>query len=612
MHRRVGTTDEHNMMESTVRGDAGTVGDVLDDQVQAANPPDAAASDPEDPELLHSSALIFFEAAQFDQAVELASRAIRKDPKPVFLTTLGAALLKLRRHDDALKVLDKAVQIKPDDGGLWWSLGTGLIESGRPDEALLCFQRTLELDPDHADAAYKAGHLLCELGRLDEAFLYLSRSTELNPDHGPAWQVRAVVLKRLNRLDEALADNERALRLDPANADTCGNMGNVLQTLGRHEDALTWYDRSLDLRPNIASATNKAMSLTELARFDEAVIAYRKALDIAPGHAIAVWNLSLLQLAAGDFEAGWRAREARWGVPELAGGYPQLSIPMWRGEESVAGKTVVVCQDEGLGDAIQFARYIPLLAARGARVILVVGEALCPLLERLDGVSRCLAKKQGMAVPPFDLHVAIGSLPLAFGTRLDSIPSQQSYLPRPDADRVQAWEHRLGPREKLRVGLAWSGNPNFRNDHNRSMPLEVLGRLLDLEATFVSLQKDTRPQDVELLGERTQLVDHTACLTDFRETAALVSCLDLVITVDTSIAHLAGALGCRTWVLLPYVSDWRWLRGRDDSPWYPTVRLFRQTDTREYGSVIERVRDEMLQLIRAAGKPAECGGNPPA
>ena len=197
------------MMESTDRSDAGTLGDVLDDQVQATNPPDAPASDPKDPELLHASALIFFEAAQFDQAVELASRAIRKDPKPVFLTTLGAALLKLRRHDDALKVLDKAVQIKPDDGGLWWSLGTGLIESQRPDEALLCFQRTLELDPDHADAAYKAGHLLCELGHLDEAFLYLSRSAELNPDHGPAWQVRAVVLKRLNRLDEALAEVRR-------------------------------------------------------------------------------------------------------------------------------------------------------------------------------------------------------------------------------------------------------------------------------------------------------------------------------------------------------------------------------------------------------------------
>ncbi len=265
-----------------------------------------------------------------------------------------------------------------------------------------------------------------------------------------------------------------------------------------------------------------------------------------------------------------------------------------------------------MGDAIQFARYIPLLAARGARVILVVGEALCPLLERLDGVSQCLPKKQGMAVPQFDLHVAIGSLPLAFGTRLDSIPSQETYLPRPDADRVQAWEHRLGPREKLRVGLAWSGNPNFRNDHNRSMPLAVLTRLFDLEATFVSLQKDPRPQEVELLSTRTDLVDHTARLTDFSETAALVSCLDLVITVDTSIAHLAGALGRRTWVLLPYVSDWRWLRERDDSPWYPTIRLFRQTDTREYGSVIERVRGEMRKLIRAAGKAAECGGNPPA
>jgi Tetratricopeptide repeat len=405
--------------------------------------------------------------------------------------------------------------------------------------------------------------------------------------------------------------HERAFQLDPTSADTCGNMGNVLQALGRHEDALIWYDRSLAIRPNIASATNKAMSLTELARFDEAVVAYRNALEIVSDHATSVWNLSLLQLAAGDFEAGWRGREARWRVAELAGGYPQLSTPMWLGTGSVAGKTIVVCQDEGLGDAIQFARYIPLLAARGARVIVVASEALCPLLERLDGVSQCLAKKQGMVVPPFDYHVAIDSLPLAFGTGLDNIPSQHAYLPRPDADRVQAWEDRLGPRGRLRIGLAWSGNPNFRNDRNRSTAIEVLSRLFDLEATFVSLQKDPRPQDVELLGRRTDLIDHTALLTDFGETAALVSCLDVVITVDTSIAHLAGALGCRTWVLLPYVSDWRWLRGRDDSPWYPSVRLFRQTDTREYGSVIGRVRDELLDLIRAADKPAESRSKSP-
>ena len=262
--------------------------------------------------------------------------------------------------------------------------------------------------------------------------------------------------------------------------------------------------------------------------------------------------------------------------------------------EPIDGKTILIRIDEGLGDSIQFARYVPMVAALGARVILVVAEAAHPLLEKLPGVSQCLPVTTE-TLPAFDMHCPMCSLPLAFGTRLDTIPSVP-YLPAPDAARVQAWETRLGPRTKLRVGLVWSGNPKHGNDHNRSIPLLMLAPLLDTDATFVSLQKDPRADDRTLLRERTDILDLTADLTDFVETAALISCLDLVITVDTSVAHLAGALGCPTWILLPFVPDYRWLLDRDDSPWYPTVRLFRQTETREYGSVVERVRRELQEL----------------
>jgi hypothetical protein len=336
--------------------------------------------------------------------------------------------------------------------------------------------------------------------------------------------------------------------------------------------------------------------LTELGRFLEARVAYQYAMGIDPEHPTLVWNLALFQLWLGNFEAGWRGREARWKVPDIANGYPKLGTPMWIGEEPVAGKTVAVCQDEGVGDAIQFARYVPMLAARGARVILVVNMELCPLLSGLSGVSQCLPK-QGMVVPPFDFHVAIDSLPLVFGTRLDTIPAGRDYLPPPEAHRVQAWENRLGSHDKLRVGLVWSGNPKHSNDRNRSLPLRSLSPILEVDALFVSLQKNPKPEDDETLRERTDIVDHTAQLADFAETAALVSCLDVVITVDTSVAHLAGALGCATWILLPYVADWRWLLNRDDSPWYPTVRLFRQSETRDYGSVVERVRSELAAMI---------------
>ncbi len=269
---------------------------------------------------------------------------------------------------------------------------------------------------------------------------------------------------------------------------------------------------------------------------------------------------------------------------------------MWLGQEPVEGKTILIYADEGLGDSIQFVRYVSMLADRGARVILVVQKPLLPLLSGIPGVSQCLPTTVG-TLPAFDMHCPICSLPMAFGTRLDTIPSTTSYLPRPEVSRLRVWEDRLGPRGSLRVGLVWSGNPDHRDDHNRSIPLRALLQVLDIDATFISLQKDPRPDDKAALLDRPGVVDLTPHLTDFSETAALISCLDLVITVDTSVAHLAGALGRPTWILLPYTPDYRWLLDRDDSPWYPSVRLFRQTETRNYAEVIDRVRVALLSLI---------------
>jgi len=279
-------------------------------------------------------------------------------------------------------------------------------------------------------------------------------------------------------------------------------------------------------------------------------------------------------------------------------------VPRWLGEEPIEGKAILIVADEGLGDSIQLARYVPMVAARGANVILVVGRALCPLLSGLPGVTKCLSNPPE-EWPDFDFHCPISSLPLIFGTRLDTIPSGLSYLPRLPESRVETWKDRLGPHRKLRVGLVWSGNPEHAKDYDRSLPLGDLVPILDLDAQFFSLQKDVRPRDKATLLQHSGIVDLTKQLTDFVETAALISCLDLVITVDTSVAHLAGALGCATWILLPYTPDYRWLLNRDDSPWYPTVRLFRQTATREYASVIERVRAELAAQILARSREAD-------
>jgi tetratricopeptide (TPR) repeat protein len=557
----------------------------------------ALAADPDHADTLHLLGLLSLHAKQYDHAVEWIARAIRQDPKPNYLVSLGRSLQQQGRREEALKAYDKAVQLKPDDAELWKNLGNMLAELERFDHALLSFQQVLKLSPRDQYAAYKSGILLDHVGRFAEAVALFDLSDQVRPDHAPTLQGRARALFNLKRFEEALADSRRAYELDPDHADVCNYIGVCLQLLGREAEALPWFDKALARLPEaVVLLNNKAMLLAQLGLLDEAFALYRHIKTIHPHDATTDWNLALLQLLTGNFEAGWAGRESRWSKTDPFP-YPKFSQPMWLGKEPVAGKTILIQADEGLGDTIQFARYVPMVAALGARVILVVDRALCPLLSGLTGVSQCLPFTDA-PLPAFDMHCPMGSLPLAFGTRLETIPSATPYLPMPAAARVQAWEERLGIRDKLRVGLVWSGNPKHKNDASRSIALRLLTRILDVDATFISLQKDPKSDDRALLAE-IDIVDLTAHLTDFAETAALVGCLDLVITVDTSVAHLAAALGCPTWILLAYPPDYRWLLGRDDSPWYPTVRLFRQTKTRDYATVLDRVRDELLKLVAA-------------
>jgi tetratricopeptide (TPR) repeat protein len=433
----------------------------------------------------------------------------------------------------------------------------------------------------------------------DDALVYLDQAVALRPDHVSTLMIRALVLKELKRFDDALADNFRAAQLDPGNIDIANSLGAILQDLGRHEESLSVYERALQIAPgDISMITNRANTLVWLGRVGDAMAAYRQVLAANPDFADARWRLGALQLLTGDFENGWQGLEKRFRIPTLHLAYPQLRGPMWLGQEPIAGKTILICADEGLGDSIQYARYLPMLAARGARVILVVEPTLCPLLAGIEGVSQCVPKLVGTVLPPYDLHCAINSLPLAFATRLDSIPNKP-YLPSPAQDRVQAWEDRLGPHKKLRVGLVWSGNPDQRNDRNRSMSFRTMSRILDVDATFVSLQKQLRPQDAEVLREMPDVIDLTKQLTDFSETAALLSCLDLVISVCTSVAHVAAASGRPTWILLSRLADYRWMFDRDDSPWYPTARLFRQDASRDYAGVVDRARAELAILAES-------------
>jgi tetratricopeptide (TPR) repeat protein len=562
----------------------------------------ALALDDHHPDTLHLMGLACLHTRQFDHSVEFLSRAIRQEPKTLYLTTLGTALLQQGRGEEALKAFDKAVQLKPDDAELWSNLALALNELKRPAEAILSFQHALKRAPRHREAAKSVALLLYQAQRFEEALVYFNLCHELEPDDVQTLHLRAETLQRLRRFEEAIAANKQAHVLDPTNADACNGLGNALASLGHYQEALPWYDKAILLRKQVNYVDrNKAIALEQLGRFDEALAAYRRAMHADPNDAEAQWNFALLQMRTGNFEAGWAGREAaRWNIPLLVAGYPKLSKPVWRGAEPIDGKTILVCVDEGLGDTIQFVRYVPMLAQRGARVILVVQEALCSLLSDMAGVSLCLPRS-GAVLPAYDFHCPLTSLPLAFQTRLDTIPAKTSYLPPPAAERVQAWEQRLGSHDRLRIGLVWSGNPQHNNDRNRSIPLRMLAPILKVDATFVSLQKDARTEDRPALRERADIVDLTTHLSDFAETAALVCCLDLVISVDTSVAHLSGALGRPTWMLLPYVPDYRWLLGREDSPWYPAVRLFRQDERRDYAHVVDRVHSELKARI-AAGR----------
>jgi tetratricopeptide (TPR) repeat protein len=576
-------------------------GQLLDAELCGKN---ALALDAEHADSLHLMGLLCMLSKRPELAIEWFAQAIRQDPTVSdYFFNLALALEQLGRFDEAIKSLDRALVLKGDRVDGWCSLGRLLQQQQRFDEAILCFEEARKREASHLEATNASALLHFETGRYDEAIVRFDRSLEMAPGQAGALHLKAVCLLRLKRFAEALPICEQALALASDHAEITANVGLILQKLDRNEEALVYFDRALALKPDLPNALNhRGTSLQELHRFDEALASLDKAVAIDPGFADAHWNAALLRLLLGDFAKGWQGRE--WGRRCRAVGFVdrQFERPLWLGEAPLAGKTILLHSDEGLGDTIQFSRYATLLAEQGARVILEVQDALNPLLSSIEGVAQCLPKT-GVTLPDFDLHCPLSSLPLAFSTRLETIPAATSYVASPPHARVADWQARLGAHDRLRVGLVWSGNPAHGNDRNRSMAFRTLHRILDTDARFISLQKDPRPDDLEGLRARPDVVDLTAHLVDFVETAALITCLDLIITVDTSVAHLAAALGCPTFILLPHTPDYRWLLDRDDSPWYPSVRLFRQDERCDYAEVLQRVR-EQLQVRIGAFRPS--------
>ena len=437
---------------------------------------------------------------------------------------------------------------------------------------------------------FKEAQALCEaILRGDERHFY-------------ALHLLATIAALESRWEDCVRLSSRALQTDPHHAEALCNRGAALRMLNRIDAALDDYERALAAEPRYVSAwNNRGVALAALNRHAEALENYERTLEIDPNFDRARFNRSISRLTLGDFEGGWPDYEWSWTGSEMQTAPRAFPQPRWTGREDLRGKTILLYAEQGFGDTIQFSRYLHRVHERGAKILLEVQSPLKSLMSPLSSVDQVFAA--GEALPPFDFHCPLISLALSFGTRLESIPREVPYLAA-SHERIERWRTRLGETTGPRIGLAWSGSTTLKNDHNRSIGLARLTALLSEGCSLVSLQKDVRDSDRPAL-DGSAIARFENDIADFQDTAALVTLMDLVISVDTSVAHLAGAMAKPVWILLPFSPDWRWLLEREDSPWYPTARLFRQRRIGDWEPVIEKVRRELQQLIAAPQQVAQ-------
>jgi tetratricopeptide (TPR) repeat protein len=535
--------------------------------------------------------------ASFDQAI-----ALKPDHADAY-NNRGHALRQLQRPAEALASHDKAIALNSGAAGAYYNnRGIALMELKRPADALESYEKAIALKLDNAEVHYNRGNALRDLNRRDEALASYDKAIARRPNYADAHNNRGNVLQDLQRFEEALASYDKAVAVKPDFAEAHNNRGNPLLDLRRPEEALLSHDAAIALKPEYAEAHyNRGIALVELRRCEEALASYDKAIALEPDYTDAYWNQSLCFLLMGRFEQGWRQFEWRKKLKKPLGVrcYRQ---PLWLGAENIAGKTLFLYWEQGLGDTIQFCRYARLAELLGAKVVLSVQQ---PLRELLQQISPTLQIIGPLETPTdFDYHCPLMSLPLAFNTTISNVPANIPYL-KIDPEKSFYWQEKLGGKNRLRVGLVWSGG--FRPYQTeswtirRNIPLSKLAVLKDPNIEFYTLQKG-EPAESELAGlmrdnwDGPRIIDFTSRLHDFSDTAALVQNLNLVISVDTSTAHLAGALGKPVWILNRFDTCWRWLLERADSPWYPTVKLYRQDKPGHWDEVVSRIKMDLTSL----------------
>jgi tetratricopeptide (TPR) repeat protein len=533
------------------------------------------------------------------EAEKIYARILKQVPEQADTLQLMAQLqLALGRPARAHDYASAAARVRPSADALLL-LGHIARTLKRDAEALANFEQAVALDGNHIDALGCLGDALLARGRAAEALACFDRILARAPRHADAQANRAAALAALGRFAEALAACDAALAAAPAHPIALYNRANALANLDRHGEALAAYDRVVGLFPqHLAAWNNRGNSLMALRRHREAIDSFGCAIALKPDFADAHFGQALALLALGDYARGFAEYEWRW---KRTGMPPQRHDGRsWRGFFPLAGKRILLSAEQGLGDTIQFARYVPLLARSGATVTLEVQPELKSLLARLEGAAQVLAR--GEPPPACDVHCPLGSLPLAFKTELATVPAEIPYLAA-EAARIEQWRPRIAALRPPRVALVWAGNPNHANDRNRSIALEKLRPLWQrtLEQgngpSFVSLQCDLRTTDAAQLKSASGILHLGDALADLDDTAAVLALCDLLIAVDTAVAHLAAAMGRPTWVLLPFAPDWRWTLDAERSPWYPAARLFRQPQPGDWDSVIACIRGELGALV---------------
>jgi len=540
------------------------------------------------------------EAGHLDEAIAHFTRALALRPDLAEVhNNLGGILERSGQHEEAAACYRRALAARPDFVAAHYNLGSALRALGEDAESGASYRRALALQPEHFEAQNGLGVVVARQGRLDEAAAQYRRALDIRPDYAEAHYNLALALEAQGAIAAGIAEYRLALRAAPDYVEAHNNLGLALQAEGQFVEAVACYERALAGKPEEAEIHNNlGTALQSLGRPVAALASYRRALALRPDYPGARTNLATCLLLMGALRQGFEAFRARWEGVDSPLRMPELPRPLWEGE-SLAGRSILVHCEQGMGDSLHFIRYAPLLAERAGRVIVLTPPALARLFRSIPGIEIVEAPP---AAAEFDCHIPLLCLPRLFGTELATVPAAIPYLAA-EPDKVRHWAARLAPyRQRALIGLVWAGAPRAQDrlahavDRRRSLRLDALAPLGGIEAVqFVSLQKGPPAAEAALPTCRLGLVDVTGELDDFADTAALVGNLDLVISVDTSVAHLAGALGKPVWLLSRFDGCWRWLLDRDNSPWYPTMRLFRQPAPGDWDSVVRAVRQALLE-----------------